>query len=195
MEAEDYRSQYGEYTTNMRGDKEVKGPFGQPLILLNTPKIWTKETRIIQQARKKVDIGNPDDEISNHFSGQVFGDVARAVAGLEIEAPPAPSSSTAQPDDGNDDAVEERHSGMGPAATTFFSSFASGSGSSVGAQGVDPAERAGGGNDREPARSAPRSQAAPRATSAPPSGRVASAPQAPAAKPKAKASGGPGDKY
>ena len=53
LPADEYKDKYGDWKTNNRGDTPVVGPNNTALIKLKAANIWTREIRIIQQAKKK----------------------------------------------------------------------------------------------------------------------------------------------
>ena len=52
LPADEYKDKYGDWKTNNRGDTPVVGPNNTALIKLKAANIWTREIRIIQQAKK-----------------------------------------------------------------------------------------------------------------------------------------------
>ena len=52
MEKADYVAKYGDVSSNGRGDKEVKGPGGQELVLVSSERVWTKKVQIIKAATR-----------------------------------------------------------------------------------------------------------------------------------------------
>ncbi|CAK0912199.1 unnamed protein product [Prorocentrum cordatum] len=62
VELKDYS--HGDPATNGRGDKKIKGPGGVDLVELNEPRIWTKERKIISQARRTVTVVDQSDPLA-----------------------------------------------------------------------------------------------------------------------------------
>jgi len=111
ISAKDYVQKYGDYQCNQRGDRPVTGPNGEDLMLLAGEQVWTKITRIVEQALKRRKLNDPNDDIGGAFLEQRWkhlkGHVEEAGAKRGALAKSKAKAKAAKAKAGEDDAEDE----------------------------------------------------------------------------------------
>ena len=77
MELKDYESLHGNWQLNGRGDVGATGPNGEKLVKLKTSRIWTRQVRHIQQAKRMTSLVDGTDAEAQHFIGDRFRDICK----------------------------------------------------------------------------------------------------------------------